>query len=301
LTSIALVALLVVPAVGMEALQLPPPATAEPAADDTARPMTGEEIDPIELMRQMGADDDAIMFVQLMSQAMGADVGQMMLLMMLADKGGMDDDLMGMMLFSKMLGGGATKQPIALLQGPALLVIEDGVVYKIDTDTMRIEGKVAYRQKKGAADLTALMPFITHAHGKAQATACLSNMKQLCLATHMYAQEAGLLPTEQWTDQLAAYTGNRALYACPGMPERPVGYAINEAVIGALMPEIRRPAQTVLFYESDPGHDLPFGGPDAVIRQPRHDGKVTVGFVDGHARLISPDELRQLLAQDPFQ
>ncbi|MFQ5809184.1 MAG: hypothetical protein ACE5JM_06160, partial [Armatimonadota bacterium] len=296
-----LAALLVVPALGQEALQLAPPATAGPVADETARPMTTEEIDLIELMRQMGADDKAIVFVQLMSQVMGADVGQMVLLMMLADKGGIDDDFIGMMLFSKLLGASATKQPIALLEGRTLIVIEDGVVYNIDTDRMRIEGTVAYRPKKGAADLTALMPLITHARGRAQGTACLSNMKQLCLATQMYADDAGLLPTEQWTDQLAAYTRNRALYACPGAPERPVGYAINEALIGALLPEIKRPAQTVLFYESDPGHDLPFGGPDAVIGQPRHDGKVVVGFVDGHARLMSPDELRQLLAQDPLK
>jgi|GEM_PF-2334168 len=303
---VALVALLLVPALGQEGATPAPPATGEPDAE-TLRKMAEGEVDPVEFMRQMGAKEEDILGLQLMSQVMGADMGQMMLLMMLADQGKKedpgkkDDDIMGMMLFMKALGAGATKQPIALLEGRTLIVIEDGVVYNIDTDTMRIEGTVAYRPKKGAADLTALMPLITHARGRAQGAACMSNMRQLCMAAQMHADERGLLPTEQWPDQLAAYVKNRAIYTCPGAPERPMGYAINEVLIGALLPEIKRPAQTVLFYESDPGHDLPFGGPDSVIAKPRHEGKVVVGFVDGHARLMSPDELRELLARDPFQ
>jgi prepilin-type processing-associated H-X9-DG protein len=300
--SIVLVLLLVVPALGQApATEVPPPAPAKPAPAAPAPQAAAGETDVAELMRQMGADDEAIMFVQLMSQVMGEDLGQMMLLMMLAGEGKMNDDFIGMMLFMKALQGGA-KQPIALLDGNALLVIEDGTVYRINGQTLKLEGSVAYRAKKGADILPALMPLIGTARNKALATQSMSNMKQLCMAAQMYAAEAGgMLPTDQWPDQLGAYIKNRALYRAPGVPGKEVGYAINEAVIGAVMADIKRPAQTVLFFESDPAHELPFGGADAIIRQPQHGGQIVVGFVDGHARLVTPEELRQLLAQDPFR
>ncbi len=304
---VALVALLLVPVLGQEGATPAPPATGEPDAE-TLRKMAEGEVDPVEFMRQMGAKEEDILGLQLMSQVMGADMGQMMLLMMLADQGKKedqgkkDDDIMGMMLFMKVLGAGATKQPIALLEGRTLIVIEDGVVYNIDTERMRIEGTVAYRPKKGAADLTALLPLIMQAQGKAQGTGCLSNMRQLCMSAQLYAGDNGdMLPTEQWPDQLAAYVKNRAIYTCPGAPGKAVAYAINEALIGARMADVKRPSETVLFFESDQAQELPFGGPDAVTGPPRHEGRVVVGFVDGHAKFVSPEELRELLARDPFQ
>jgi len=298
----ALVAFLIVPALGQKAETPAPGPRPEPGAKQLMLQAKKGAVDPVELMRQMGADEDDILRLQLMSQVMGADMGQMMLLMMLADKGGIDDDFIGMMLFMKALTG-ASKQPIALLDGNTLLVIEDGTVYRINTATLKVEGSVGYRQNKtGAGGLGALMPLITHARGKAQSAKCLSNMKQLCMSAHMYAGDNGdMLPTEQWQDQLAPYVKNRAIYRCPAAPGKQIGYVINEAVIGAALQDIKRPGQTVLFFESDPAHDLPFGGLDAVIAEPRHEGRIVVGFVDGHAQLMTPEELQQLLAQDTFQ
>lgn len=303
---VALVALLLVPALGQEGATPAPPATGGPDAE-TLRKMAEGEVDPVELMRQMGAKEEDILGLQLMSQVMGADMGQMMLLMMLADQGKKedqgkkDDDIMGMMLFSKLLGAGA-KQPTALLHGDKLLVIEDGTVYRIDMEKMEVDGSVNYRANKGAGGLAALLPLIMQAQGKAQGTGCLSNMRQLCMSAQLYAGDNGdMLPTEQWPDQLAAYVKNRAIYTCPGAPGKAVAYAINEALIGARTGDVKRPSETVLFFESDQAQELPFGGPDAVTGPPRHEGRVAVGFVDGHAKFVSPEELRELLARDPFQ
>jgi len=309
---IALIVLLILPAVGQTVVAPPPPhpplAAEALKAVDPMQQLAEGEVDPVALMRQMGAKEEDILGIQLMSQVMGADMGQVMLLMMLADQGKKndpgkkDDDIMGLMFLMKAMGGGA-KQPTALLQGDKLLVIEDGMVYKIDTDAMKVEGSVGYRKaKEGAGGLAALLPLIMGAQGKAQATQCLNNMKQLCLAAQMHVQETGgALPTEQWQDQLANYVNDRALYVCPHAPQQGVAYVINEALLGALMQDIKRPAQTVLFFESDIAAEWPFGGVAAVSGQPRHDGRVVVGFADGHVQQVSPAELRQLLGQDPFK
>ncbi|MGD8239006.1 MAG: hypothetical protein PVH68_10670, partial [Armatimonadota bacterium] len=201
----------------------------------------------------------------------------------------------------KALGGGA-RQPTALIHGDRLLVIEDGTVYRIDPEKLEVEGSVHYRPKKGAGGLAALLPLIMNAKAKAQVTSCQGNVKQLCMVAHKYANDAGqMLPTEQWQDQLHPYLKNRAIYACPDAPGEAVSYAINEAVIGARMADVKRPSETVLFFESDQAQELPFGGPDAVTGAPRHGGRVVVGFVDGHVKQVLPEQLRALLARDPFQ
>ncbi|MFQ5808696.1 MAG: hypothetical protein ACE5JM_03665 [Armatimonadota bacterium] len=306
---VALVVLLLVPAVGQEAAAPTPPATGQPDAAEATRKVAEGEVDPVEFLRQMGAKEEDILGLQLMAQVTGADMGELMLLMMLADqgkKGGQGDkgdDMMGMLLFMKALGGGGGKQPTALLYRDKLLVIEDGTVYRIDPDRLEVDGSVKYRANKGAGGLAALLPLIMQAkQGKAQVTSCQGNVKQLCMAAHKHAGDAGqMLPTEQWQDQLDPYLKNRAIYACPDTPGNVIGYAINEALIGARIADVKRPSETVLFFESDQAQELPFGGPDAVTGPPRHDGHVVVGFVDGHVQRVSPEELRALLARNPFQ
>ena len=70
-----------------------------PAAE-VAVPAEAAEIDPVDLMRQLGAGEKEVMMFQLMANAMGGDMAQMMLTMMLADEMGMDDDMFGFLLFA---------------------------------------------------------------------------------------------------------------------------------------------------------------------------------------------------------
>ncbi len=200
-----------------------PPAKAAPAPmPPPAAPQMDAEMDPMEMMRQMGADENDIMMMQLLSQAAGMDMGQAIMLMMLADQGNVDEDLIGMLMFSKALGGGGGKQPAALLAGDALVVVEDGVVYKIDLAKMEVAGSVAYRPTAQKTALpAAMMPMLQGAREKAQLTACTSNMKQLCLAALMYSQDhQDTLPTEDWVEAVYPYCKNRAIYVCPGQPEK---------------------------------------------------------------------------------
>ncbi|MGQ9732718.1 MAG: hypothetical protein ACUVX8_15785 [Candidatus Zipacnadales bacterium] len=68
------------------------------------------------------------------------------------------------------------------------------------------------------------------------------------------------------------------------------------------MDKIPRPSEIPLFFESQLKDDLPFvGNAEAILREGRHDGMITTGFVDGHAELKAPNEFRKLLEEDPFK
>lgn len=280
------------------AAQQPPKAA--PAAP--GEPAMVEEMDPVAMMRQMGADEGDIVILQLLSQAAGIDPGQAMMLFMLADQGKINDDILGMLLFSKALAGGGGKQATALMAGEALLVVEDGTVHKIDIGKMEVTGSVTYRPSAAKAGLPGqIMPMLQGARDKAQLVACTSNVRQLCTAALMYSRDwDGILPTEDWPKDLEPYVQNQTIYRCPTAPER-IGFALNAALAAANAKDVKRPAETVLFFEADVPDDVAFGGPEVVLQEPRHAGKIVVGFVDGHAKAMDPGEVVELLERDPFE
>jgi prepilin-type processing-associated H-X9-DG protein len=240
---------------------------------------------------------------QMMSQLLGEDMSPLLLLMMRQGDGGMDGDFMGMMLMMKALAGAGKTAPAVAAVGTRLFIVEDGTVYVLDTTTLKLETSVQYRPPKKAGGVPAdLLPMLQQAKDKALASSCLSNMKQLVLGALMYAQDWDeVLPGEEWAEQLQPYLKNPEIYKCPAAPDKEYGYALNEALAGAKLADIKRPAEVVLFFESGLPDDVPFGGPDGLLTEPHHAGMVTVGFVDGHTKLMKPDEAKKLLGQDPFQ
>jgi prepilin-type processing-associated H-X9-DG protein len=287
-----LVALLVLVTLSASALAQGPPAADAPAAP----------LDPVELMRQMGAEKEELLQFQLFSQVLGPEATPLLLLMLM-DGGGMDDGMLPFMLMMKAAGGKGAGAPAVAMHGERLYIVEDGTVYIINTTTAQVEGSIAYRPAAQAGGLPQdLLPMLQQAREKAVGQSCLSNMKQLCLAAMMYTQDWDeTLPGETWVEQVEPYHKNAAILACPGVPDRAHGYALNEALAGARMADIKRPAETVLFFETDLPDDLPFGGPDGLPQEPRHGGRVVLGFVDGHAQMCSLEEARKLLEQDPFE
>jgi len=262
-----------------------------------------EQLNPADLMRQMGAGEEDIAKFELMTKLLGADADPLLLLMMMQGGNGGDGDLMGMLLFSKLLGSAGKGAPAVTAVGTRLFIVEDGTVYVLNTETLKLETSVQYRPPKKMPGIPPdLLPMFQEAKDKALASACLSNMKQLCLAAMMYAQDWDeALPGEEWAEQLQPYLKNLEIYKCPGAPERERAFALNEALAGAKMGDVKRPAETVLFFESNLPDDIPFGGADGVLLESRHRGMITVGFVDGHAKLMKPDDARRLLEEDPFQ
>jgi len=137
---------------------------------------------------------------------------------------------------------------------------------------------------------------------EAQLAACRANVKSLCLAANMYAQEHnGTLPAEDWTEQLLPYTKGPDPYVCPAVPELEVGYALNPAVAGLALNDIKRPANLVLFFEVDLVEGRPADDAQAALTAPRHGEKIVVGLVDGHVKTTDFDELQELLQRDPFE
>ncbi len=271
---------------GMPAAQ--PPAEGPPAGD--------EEL--AEMMRQMGMDEEAILFMQLMTRE-DLDPAQMLLMMAMMGNGHMDENFLFLMLLSKALNSKGAQQPAVVTQGDKLYVIDDGAVHCINLATMELEGSVTYKQRRQATGLMeTLAPVMQQAREKAITTSCQSNIKQLCLAVLMYAQDWDeTLPGPEWVNEIMPYIKNEAVFVCPAQPDLTVGYAFNEALLGALLGDIPMPAETIILFDSDLGDEAPVGGSEALPEEGRHNGGVNVGFADGHVKWMSLEEARRLLEQ----
>lgn len=275
----------------------------EPPEEAVEAPVA-ELPDEMELLRQMGLDDEQAMFFTLLTSKQ-MDPAQMMMLMMMMDGGGMGGDAMGFfMLMNAMSKAGGVAQPVWFRDGESLFIAEEGVLYKVNTETMTIEGKVAYKGNGaggGVQALKLLQPMIQRAREKALQTSCMSNLKQLCLSTIMYAQDHDeLLPPKTWAQDTFPYCKNRAIYVCPSRTQLPVGYAMNRMVLGMRLANVPRPAETVLLFESNIGGENPVGGADDVPEGGVHNGGINVGFVDGHVKWMTVAEAKRLLGQAAF-
>ncbi len=166
-----------------------------------------------------------------------------------------------------------------------------------------------------------LFPVFARAREKAYQTSCLSNVKQLCLATLMYASDYdSRLPATLvrepdgtniwWIDVLDPYIKNKAVVKCPNWPEYTFSYAFNSQ-FGYFLPggagsrthiwcplgRITEPASTLLLGECESTTDYPgplhpnagffYPGPDHPKCCERHNGGVNIGFCDGHAKWSS--------------
>lgn len=162
-----------------------------------------------------------------------------------------------------------------------------------------------------------LFPVFARAREKARQTSCLSNVKQLSLATLMYAGDydemlpvaIGGLPdwSHFWStiELLQPYVRNSQISACPSDPEGSVNfttfaglgrysYVWNRAAFAYMVPGM--PAGTVRNLASIP---LPsdttcfFDGTMvgmALWAEARHNEGVNVSFFDGHAKWNHRDQ-----------
>lgn len=122
-----------------------------------------------------------------------------------------------------------------------------------------------------AAEETAME--MSGARTAALQTQTLSNVKQMCLATIMYASDYDdVLPYVQSTAAVRfvthPYIKSREIFKTANPNGGEIRF--NMAVAGVEMAAIPEPANTILFYESTPWPD----------------GTRVVGYVDGHARKV---------------
>jgi len=285
-------------------VELPPAAVPEPAEPAGEEQLPPEIMQNVEMFMQMGMPREEAMLVSAMMSDQ-IDPMKLMMLMMMMDGGGMDDDAMGLFLLTNAMGqGGKSKDTPWFREGDWLYVIDDGVLYKINIETMKVDMTLKYTARGGGMDIMKLFlqPMMGQARDKARQAACTSNVKQLGLALVMYeADHDNVLPGEDWAKELFPYLKNAAIYKCPSRPETQVAYAFNEKLIGANIEDIPNPARVVVLFESDLGGESPVGNAADIPDEGFHDGGVVLGYADSHAKWTTVAEARRELDIEPFE
>jgi len=138
---------------------LPAPGQAPPPAAEGAPPAAAEEPGPPpevqEQMQQyldMGMERDQALLFALMGSG-DMDPTQMMMLMMVIDSGHIDDDFLGFMMMDAIRKGQSQPQPVVIDRGGVLLIVEGGVLYEVNPETMEVEGRLAYARGTAIADI----------------------------------------------------------------------------------------------------------------------------------------------------
>ncbi len=138
-----------------------------------------------------------------------------------------------------------------------------------------------------------------NAKEKVMETHCLSNIKQLALAQHMYLNDwdGYLPPAKQWPVLISAYVEVGEVFACPlderneyqALGDYRISYTMSEQLSGWPIFALKDPAKTGMFFD---GSQI-CGDHDAA--EFRHRGGLNVAYVDGHcAWSVSEDEFVEI-------
>jgi len=132
---------------------------------------------------------------------------------------------------------------------------------------------------------------LSRTRGRAGQTACLSNIKQICLGLLMYAQDndARFPTADNWSDAIHPYVKNEAILKCPSSSDLECGYAFNQNLSGKRLADVPRPAETVMVFESTLGKRNATDTGQSWPRPGRHNDGNNVGYVDGHAKWLSKE------------
>lgn len=138
---------------------------------------------------------------------------------------------------------------------------------------------------------------------RSAATLCLSNAKQLGMASLMYADDndGRLPPSAHWDKCVLPYVKSTDILACPAVPYGAARYKMNAALgsVKVRLPET--PATTVVLFDAAPGAK-PFGGSNHVVARHIKSGysAATFTFADGHAAILRMSELAKSAWKPPL-
>jgi hypothetical protein len=279
----------------------PAPAPAAAVAVEV-KPAEGDDLAAlVQQYEAMGMDEKTATMMAMMNSDDG-DMSSLLPLLMMGQGGGGGGDAMGMLFFSQMMKGSQqSAQPFVTFTGNLadglMVIIDRGVIYKVDLASMKVIGQLAYRKKPGLKlSPMAMAPMMAKARDQAMQTACLSNVKQICLGFLMYAQDYDeVLPPATWAADLQPYLKNTQIMICPARPEAKVGYAFNKALLKAHLADIKAPSETILVFEAKTKAADFVATADDVPPEGVHDGGICVGYADGHAKWLSVNDAREAL------
>ena len=166
-----------------------------------------------------------------------------------------------------------------------------------------------------------LFPVFARAREKARQTSCLSNVKEIMLAIHMYAQDYDetlliashwYMPDDStrvyWYQAVQPYIQNTQILRCPSKATSAQGYGWNYQEFGYCdgdhnltshphtpLGDIDYPASTILIGDNDDDTSTwndryLYKRNDANLPK-RHNGGGNMGLCDGHAKWYSHDSL----------
>jgi len=180
-----------------------------------------------------------------------------------------------------------------------------------------------------------LFPVFAKAREKARQTSCLSNVKQLALAFHMYAQDydgmgmqrdVGAAPNRyHWTKMVEPYVKNTQMFTCPSTRlastcfdfSIPTSYAYSFCFARGAEATIKSPSELLIFADwraSSVKWNVAAcacaGGIACItnaswrpgVDTPPHNDGVNVALYDGHAKWMSNSTLNGAFkaAQKPW-
>jgi prepilin-type N-terminal cleavage/methylation domain-containing protein/prepilin-type processing-associated H-X9-DG protein len=178
-----------------------------------------------------------------------------------------------------------------------------------------------------------LFPVFAQTREKARATSCLSNVRQIGLATALYAhdydetlppwrvnnllywvggRDATGLPLDKTRGLLWFYTRNGAIQQCPsyvgGKHLGGTGYGYNSFVSGVTLAKLNTPTEMLLFADAGIPNFPTVGqiGETIVVQPPiywnpspeidfRHQGFANIVWADGHTKAVKKEAFLRLL------
>jgi len=174
------------------------PLAAQPAdeqQEDLERMAAEQKLqERVSFFEDMGLPLEAATAMAIFAES-GMDPAQIMLMAMMAERGG--EEAMWPMLMMNSMKGAGPLTPAMVERDGRLFIAEGGMLYVIDEETL---SSLQYAPQPAIEDSpiwSLLGPMMAGARGKAQQTACMSNLKQVGLAFMMYlADHDNWLPDE---------------------------------------------------------------------------------------------------------
>jgi prepilin-type processing-associated H-X9-DG protein len=138
-----------------------------------------------------------------------------------------------------------------------------------------------------------MLPGLAQARSAAQRVVCINNLKQLGVATMLYAKDNNdrYPSSDKWCDLLKPYYKDDKLLICPSASHAKCSYAMNKN-LPEFTKQVKNPAETILLFESKPGWNQ--SGSRELLTTENHHESGSILFCDGHVEFRNMQYINNL-------